>query len=269
MPEHYFRLTAPPFHKAPDPSHLFKTPAMEEAIARMEHGARSQEISVLTGDVGVGKTTATRALVDTLAEDFKIVWILNPRLTPTQLLQHLAMRLEIEPSPRGRVQLLDKIQNSIFQLWEQKRPLLILIDEAQLLPFPETFEELRLLTNFQMDGENLFSLILSGQPELHRRLEHPRLRPLNQRIGVRYQLTELDSEQVGDYINTRVAAFGREEAMFTSPAIQKIAEFSRGIPRVINNICSNAMLEGFVREQDPINDDIIYDVAKELGIVEI
>ncbi len=267
MPESFYKIERNPFSKAPDPENLYLTDEIEEAIARLEHAALQREIAVLTGDIGVGKTTATRVLVDRLDDEVEIVWILNPRLTPNQLLHQIAIRLGVDPVPRNRVELLDAVQERIFAAWSNGKPVVLLIDEAQMLPFPDTIEELRLLTNIQMDQENLIGVLLVGQPELSRRLLHPRLRPLAQRIGIRFHLGPLDTEQVSDYVHSRIASVGRKKAMFDDGAIAAIAENSNGIPRVVNNICANAILEGYVRQQDPITRDIVLDVSTDLGLV--
>lgn len=266
MPESYYELSRNPFRKAPDPDHMFLTTAAEEAMARLEHAALEREIGVLTGDIGVGKTTITRALIDRLDEAVDIVWILNPRLTPNQLLRQIARRLDFEEVPRDRVDLLEGIQDRIVAAWEAGRPVVLLIDEAQMLPFPDTLEELRLLTNLQMDMENLLGVLLVGQPELNRQLAHPRLAPLAQRIGVRFHLGPLEREETFRYIHSRAESVGRDTPLFNDEALETIHVFSRGVPRVINNICANALLEGFVREEDPIGADVVADVARDLGL---
>jgi len=265
-PEDFYGLQRNPFRKAPDPDHLLWTPAVEEAVARLEHAAIEREIAVLTGGIGVGKTTATRALVDRLDGAVEVVWVMNPRLSPNQLLQQLALSLKIQPLPRGRVRLLDALAERMFQAWQADTPVVVLIDEAQMLPFPDTFEELRLLTNLQMDMDNLIGVLLVGQPELHRRLEHPRLAPLAQRIGVRFHLQPLDAEETAAYVHSRGAGVGREAPVFDAGAVTAIHTASRGIPRVINNVCGNALLAGFLAEADPIGADLIVDVAQDLGL---
>lgn len=267
-PEAWYGLTRNPFRKAPDPEYLHPAPAVEEALARLEHAAREREIGVLTGDIGVGKTTLTRSLVDRLGDDVRMIWIMNPRLTPNQLLRQIAMRLDVAPLPRDRVSLLDATHTAIVDAWREDRPVALLIDEAQMLPFPETFEELRLLTNVQADGENLLSVLLVGQPELEERLRHPRLAPLAQRIGVRYHLGPMDPAEVAAYVASRTASAGRTAPLFDAEALERLALISRGIPRVMNNLCGHALLAGFLAERDPIDAELIGEVARDLGLID-
>lgn len=266
MPETYFDIDRNPFHKAPDPTRLFASPQIEEALARLEHGALEREITVLTGEIGVGKTTLTRVLVDRLDGDVRFVWILNPRLTPSQLLQQIATSLDISPLPRNKVQLLDAIEREVVRAWESGRPIVLLVDEAQTIPTPDTLEELRLLTNFQLDAENLMGMILVGQPELNRRLASPRFLPLAQRVGVRFHLGGMDRDQTADYIRSRLDAVGADRALFSTAAIERVHDYSRGIPRVVNNLCSNALLSAYGRQQPGIDIDVIDDVAADLGL---
>lgn len=265
-PEAWYGLSRNPFRKAPDPDHFHPAAASEEALARLEHAALEREIAVLTGDIGVGKTTVTRCLVDRVDDEVHIVWIMNPRLNPNQLLRQIADRLGVDPLPRDRVGLVDAVHEAVFRAWEEGRPVVILVDEAQMLPFPDTFEELRLLTNLQLDGENMLGVILVGQPELERRLNHPRLAPLVQRVGVRFHLGPLSPPEVADYIRTRLASAGRDKPLFDDEALMQIAERGRGIPRVVNNLCANALLAGYLRGADPIPGAIVADVADDLGL---
>lgn len=266
MPETFFDIERNPFHKAPDPAHLFLAAQTEEAIARLEHGALQREITVLTGDIGVGKTTITRALVDRLDDDVQFVWILNPRLSATQLLQHIANGMGVKPTPRNKVELLDAIEHAVVKAWEAGRPIVLLVDEAQVIPVPETLEELRLLTNFQLDAENLLGMILVGQPELNRKLQSPRFRPLAQRVGVRFHLSGFDFATTQSYIQSRLEAAGRREPLFAPAAIERIYQYSRGIPRVINNVCGNALLAAYVKREALITPATIDDVAGDLGL---
>ncbi len=265
-PEAFYGLDRNPFRKAPDPEHLHLSAGVEEALARLEYAASEREIAVLTGGIGVGKTTLTRRLVDRLGDEVQIVWIMNPRLTPNQFLRQMAMRLEIEPLPRDRVTLLDAIHEAVVDAWAAGRPVVLLVDEAQMLPFPETFEELRLLTNVQGDGENLMAVLLVGQPELEERLAHPRMAPLSQRIGVRFHLGPLGDDEVAAYLKTRAASAGRPTPLFDDEATALLATASHGIPRVLNNLCGQALLAGFIAGRDPIDRVTIESVIDDLGL---
>jgi len=142
---------------------------------------------VLVGEIGSGKTTLSRALIDRIGDSRPVIWLINPRLTPTQLLRAIAQALGITPS-RMRADLVDQIHAKLIELYEQHREPVLLIDEAQLIPSKATFDEIRLLTNFQLDDQNLLSVLLIGQPELEKRLDREPYAPLRQRIGIRYHL---------------------------------------------------------------------------------
>src|SRR6185369_12502311 len=155
------------------------------------------------------------------------------RLTPTQLLRAIAQGLGIEP-PRFRNDLLDALHTKLFELYEQKREPVLMIDEAQLIPTKATFDEIRLLTNFQLDDQNLLSVILIGQPELHTRLQRSAYAPLRQRIGMRYALKPLSLEDTIHYIDHRIRVAGGSRNPFSREAMEEIHILSGGVPRLIN-----------------------------------
>ncbi|HWS71333.1 MAG TPA: AAA family ATPase, partial [Thermoanaerobaculia bacterium] len=207
MFESHFGLRAKPFGKTPDPSFLFESDQHREALARLEYAVEEKELALLTGDIGSGKTTLSRALIDRIGEERPIVLLINPRLTPTQFLKAIAASLGIEVA-RMRNELLDQLHSKLFELYEAGREPVVIIDEAQLIPSKATFDEIRLLTNFQLDDQNLLSLILIGQPELDRRLDREAYAPLRQRIGMRYSLGPLSPEETVRYIDHRIAVAG-------------------------------------------------------------
>jgi type II secretory pathway predicted ATPase ExeA len=166
----FYGLKERPFGKTPDPRFLFMAPQYEEALARLQYAVEEREIAVLTGEIGSGKTTLSRALMDQNDHD-EIVLIVNPRLTPNQLLRELALRLDITPG-HYRADLVDALSDRLLGLHEEGRGVVLIVDEAQLIPGKATFDELRLLSNFQLDTTNLISILLIGQPELRKRLAH-------------------------------------------------------------------------------------------------
>lgn len=270
MYEAYYGLKMKPFSKTPDPRFLYMSKAHAEALARLQYGVEEKEFMLLTGEIGSGKTTLSRALIDSLNTEsssgsHQIILIINPRLSPTNLLKTLATGIGMDRPPRYRNDILEEIYKYLYTLYTEGKVPVIIIDEAQLIPGKETFEELRLLTNFQLDDANLFSLILIGQTDLRKRLEGKAYQSLRQRIGLLYHLEGLSEEEVGAYINHRMAVAGREERIFSDGALRSIYRHSGGIPRKINNICSYALLEGFGRGVNLIEEEIIEDVAEELG----
>lgn len=267
MYKEFYGLTSKPFSKTPDPSFLYKGKVHNEALARLIYAVEERELLLLTGEIGSGKTTLSRALIDSLDEDrFHVILIINPRLTPTQFLKTVAARLGVDKTKFYRNDVLEQIYGKLYEFYENDVCPVIIIDEAQLIPSKQTFDEIRLLTNFQLDDTNLFSLALIGQPELRKRLDHKAYRALKQRIGMQYHLQPLNLKEVEKYLEYRLTIAGRKAKLFDDRAVELIAEYSGGIPRVINNIAANTMLEGLGREAEIITGAIVENVAGDLGI---
>ncbi|HLJ73794.1 MAG TPA: AAA family ATPase [Thermoanaerobaculia bacterium] len=244
MFEEFFGFAAKPFGKTPDPSFLYESPQHKEALARLEYAVDEKELAVLVGEIGSGKTTLSRALIDRIGESRPVVLLINPRLTPNQLLRSIAVGLGIQPA-RLRSDLLDQIHSKLVELYESKREPVLIIDEAQLLPGKPTCDEIRLLTNFQLDDQNLLSVLLIGQPELDWRLDRPAYAPLRQRIGMRYTLGPLDLAETLAYIEHRIRVAGAPRNPFSREAMEEIHILSGGIPRLINTLATTALLDAF------------------------
>jgi general secretion pathway protein A len=167
--EHY-GFSVKPFDKTPNPVFFYKSPIHEEALARLQYGTEERELTLLTGEIGTGKTLLSRALIDILPDNYLPILIINPRLSPNQFLKTVAGRLGIESPSYFRTDLLDQINRALYRYYEEDICPVIIIDEAQLIPSKSTFDEIRLLTNFQLDDANLLSLVLIGQPELRKGL---------------------------------------------------------------------------------------------------
>lgn len=244
MFEAFFGLRTRPFGKTPDPAYLFESDQHREALARLEYAVEEKDLALLVGDIGSGKTTLSRALIDRIGESRPIILLINPRLTPAQLLRSIASGLGLTPA-RFRNDLLDQIHTRLFELFEQKREPVLIIDEAQLIPGKATFDEIRLLTNFQLDDQNLLSVILIGQPELEARLDRPAYAPLRQRIGFRYRLGPLSLEEVASYVTHRIEVAGGARNPFDDDAVRALHQISGGIPRLINTLATTALLDAF------------------------
>lgn len=267
MYQEFYRIKEKPFSKTPDPRFLFLSHQHREALARLQFAVEEREFFVLTGEVGSGKTTLSRALIDSLGDDTKLVLIINPRLSPVQLLRSLIQGLGSKPRS-GRDGLWDQLSDLLFELFEQEKQAVLIVDEAQLIPEKATLDELRLITNFQLDDFNLLTLILIGQPELKERLKRPGYRALHQRVGIRYHLGSLEREETGAYLVFRLGVAGRDEELFTPEAVDRIYFYSQGLPRIINNLAASALVEGFGREAEEIGPEIIEDVAADLDLKE-
>jgi type II secretory pathway predicted ATPase ExeA len=267
MYREFYQLQEKPFGKTPDPRFLYLSAQHQEALARLRFAVEEREFMVLTGEIGSGKTTLSRALMDAVGPEVKLVLLINPRLSPLQLLRSLIQSLGGEPRT-NRTDLWEQLSDLLFELFEAGKQAVLIVDEAQLIPEKATLDELRLITNFQLDDMNLLTLILLGQPELRERLRRPGYRALFQRVGLRYHLGSLDREETGKYLLHRLRVAGRTQELFTPEAVEKIHSYSAGIPRLINNLAASALLEGFGREQDPIGPEIIEDIARELELKE-
>jgi type II secretory pathway predicted ATPase ExeA len=206
----------------------------------------------------------SRALIDTLDERYRILLIINPRLTPHEFLRALALRLNIAEPARFKADLLEQIGAALFCCYEQGICPVLVVDEAQLVPNKETFDEIRLLTNFQLDDRNLICVVLIGQGELRQRLRHRAYEPLRQRIGMSYDLGPLDLEETMEYLDFRLVTAGGAPGLFNSGAAHLLHRYSGGVPRKINHAASLALLEGFGRESSQIDELVMEGVMLEL-----
>jgi general secretion pathway protein A len=266
MYEEFYSLKARPFSKTPDPKFLFLSRSHEEALARLQYAVEEKETILLTGEIGCGKTTLTRALMDSLGSDYRIINIINPILTPAQFLRTIAKRMEINILSSFKADLLDAICEKMYQDYEAGMPVVIIIDEAQLIPGKETFEEIRLLTNFQLDYTNLISLILVGQTDLRKRLNHRAYLPLKQRIGLFYHLGPIREGEIKEYVEYRLKMAGREDELFNAGSLKMLHRYSCGVPRLINSIATSALLDGYAKEEPVIDEKLIEAAAAELGL---
>ncbi|HEX8173154.1 MAG TPA: AAA family ATPase [Thermoanaerobaculia bacterium] len=262
MFEEFFGLAAKPFGKTPDPAFLYESKQHTEALARLEYAVEEKELALLTGDIGSGKTTLSRALIDRVGDARPVVLLINPRLSPTQLLRSVARGLGIEPA-RFRHEIVEQLHAKLYELYEEKREPVLIIDEAQLIPSKATFDEIRLLTNFQLDDQNLLSLVLVGQPELEARLDREAYAPLRQRIGMRYALGPLSLEETIRYIEHRIRVAGGTRNPFSRDAMEEIHLLSGGVPRLINTLATTALLDAFGEDAEVVEPARVAAAARE------
>ena len=243
----HFRLSEPPFSIAPNPRYLYLSPQHREALAHLLYGIGvGGGFVVLSGEVGTGKTTLCRALLDQLPEDVEIALIFNPRLNSRELLAGICDELHIPYSgPKASLkQLIDALNRHLLDAHARGRRVIVLIDEAQNLRF-DVLEQVRLLTNLETNQTKLLQIILVGQPELNQILDRPNLRQLAQRITARYHLNPLSLTATRDYIRHRMTVAGGSERVFSGNAIRAIHRQARGIPRLINVIADRALLGAY------------------------
>ncbi len=263
MYEGYWGLREKPFRKTPDPRYLYLNETYEEALERLQFAVDEMDLALLTGEVGSGKTLLTRALVDRVGERFEVGMILNPRLSPRQFLRATATELGVAEPRFHTTDLLEQIHDRLLALDDEGRAALLIVDEAHLIPGKPTFEEIRLLTNFQLDDRNLVAIVLVGQPELRERFRHRAYRALTQRIGAAFHLVPLGAEETARYVRHRLAVAGAVRDVFTAEALVRLHEGSGGIPRVVNHLATQALLEGMARGASVVDGAIVAAVAAE------
>jgi type II secretory pathway predicted ATPase ExeA len=266
MYKDFYGLSERPFSKTPDPRFMYMSRQHKEALSRLVYAVEERDLILLTGEIGCGKTTLSRALIDELDDCYEVILLINPRLSPMEFLRSLAVRLDIEEPARFKAELLEQIATALYTLYEQGRCPVLIVDEAQLVPHKETFDEIRLLTNFQLDDQNLISIVLMGQPELRKRLAHRAYEPLRQRFGLQYDLKPLSREDMNEYLNYRVEKAGGSKNLFQADAIDAIYEYSSGIPRKINHAATLALLEGYGRDKTTIDAVVMNAVMSELNM---
>lgn len=263
----YWGLTRAPFDNVPDPSMYFdQHTSVENAVAEVlfaiEEG--NECLAVIVGDVGLGKTMAMRIILDSLEQGkYNIAFVTNPDLTFLQLLREVVGQLTGKQCEiRRKEDLLEKLNQLLFQSSDAGRRVLLFIDEANAIR-PANLESLRLLTNLQDDTQNLLTIILAGQPELARRLEHPKRANLFQRIGVYCQLERIESgDRVKSYLEHRLKITGCDRQIFTEAAIAKLWEHSEhGVPRLINKLCKLSLKAGETNQFTTIDADTLEKIA--------
>jgi general secretion pathway protein A len=264
MYKEFYGLREKPFSKTPDPRFLYLSRGHREALARLQYVIEERELALLTGEIGCGKTTISRALMDSMGNSFQFCFIFNPRLNAIEFLRGIARSLQVERPSTAKDELLEEITGELYRFHQEGRCPVLVIDEAQMIPDREIFDEIRLLTNFQLDDRNLLSVIVMGQPELRRMLAAPVYEPFRQRIAINYHLSPLDLEETQEYLDFRMEVAGGSPGLFSPDAVHKIFELSGGVPRKINVIATNALLEGFGKEASWVEGAIIEGLKSEL-----
>jgi general secretion pathway protein A len=262
----YFGLNESPFSITPDPRYLYMSRHHHEALAHLLYGVGEGGGFVqLTGEVGTGKTTLCRCLLEQLPSHAEVALILNPRLTALELLKSICDELEVPyPSDTASLKaLVDTLNDYLLRTHAEGRRTVLIIDEAQNLT-PEVLEQIRLLTNLETTKDKLLQIILIGQPELNTLLGRRDLRQLAQRVTARYHLRPLSRGETHAYIGHRMEVGGRSATLFTNAAARTIHRLSGGIPRLINVICDRALLGAYAREQTRVGTNTVRRAAAEV-----
>ncbi|MBR9856915.1 MAG: AAA family ATPase [Gammaproteobacteria bacterium] len=244
----YFGLSDLPFSIAPDPRYLYLSQQHREALAHLQYGLSCNGgFVLLTGEVGTGKTTVCRSLLEQVPEHTDLAFILNPKCTAQELLSAICQELAIPLNEGANLkQLTDAIHHHLLDAHAQGRQTVLLIDEAQNLS-TEVLEQIRLLTNLETNTHKLLQIILLGQPELADKLKQPELRQLSQRITARYHLAPLSFSEMKAYIAHRLSVAGIEAALFRNNSLRRLYRLTGGVPRLINVICDRALLGAYVQ----------------------
>ncbi len=248
MYQQFFQFRRLPFQLTPDPHFFFFTARHEEAFNQALYGVKERKgFMVLTGEVGTGKTTLSRLLIEQIGPRVKSSLMFNPNLTTVELLQSINHDFGIEDQSYSKKILTDELNRFLLEQLMQGDNALLVVDEAQTLPV-ECLEEIRLLSNLETPRAKLLQILLIGQPELDEKLMLPQLRQLNQRITLRTHLEPLEPQEVSDYIQFRLWRAGAREAVHFEPAaMELVSRYSKGIPRLVNSICDRALLAAYVR----------------------
>jgi general secretion pathway protein A len=261
----FYGLREKPFALSPDPRYLFLADSHREALAHLLYGIEHGEgFIAITGEVGTGKTTLCRTLLQRIEPGTEVAFIFNPQLSALELLQAINAELGLRTEGLGRRELMEQLNRFLLAKKSEGRRVLLLIDEAQNLA-PDTLEQVRLLSNLETDTSKLIQIILIGQPELDAILESPNLRQLRQRISVRWRLAPLEPTETRDYVRHRLRiAAGAPREIFTELALREIHRRARGIPRLVNLLSDRALLAGYAAGARTIGLGLVTQSDKEI-----
>lgn len=264
----FYQLKEQPFSNTPDNRFFFESHQHGEARVRLMHAIETMKgLAVLVGEVGCGKTTLARKLLDELQEgpfEAALLVVVHSNVSPDWLLRKVAQQLGVEQSGETSEATVGRLYERLMELHEQGRKAVIIVDEANMLRNHEVMEEFRGLLNLEIPGSKLLTFVLIGLPELDEWLAQDT--PLKQRIALRFTLHALSQPATKAYIEHRLQIAGCSESLFSDEACQAIYKYSQGTPRLINTICDNALLEGFLVKARKIEAATIEDVVVGLGL---
>jgi general secretion pathway protein A len=265
MYREFYGLKEVPFNVTSDPEFLYLSQTHKEALNHLKYGITQRKGFVeITGEVGAGKTTLCRVLLNQLDNKTRTSYIFNPSLPETQLLEAILHDFGIVPERRSKVIFIRQLNSFLLEQLANNNNAVLIIDEAQNLK-TSTLETVRMLSNLETEKEKLLQIVLVGQPQLRDKLDSPDMLQLRQRISIRFHIGGLDLEELRDYIDHRLVVAGNNgDVFFTDEAIRILFPYTKGIPRLVNMVCDKALLLGFVQAVHTINKNIMEQSIEEL-----
>jgi general secretion pathway protein A len=269
--EEFFHLKEQPFSNTPDSRFYFESQEHQRAMLRLLHAANTMKgLALLVGDVGTGKTTLARKLLDNLDEreyESVLIVVVHSAVTPEWLLRKIALQMGVKELPEGKIELLSALFKRLMEINEAGRKAVVLVDEAQMLQTRELMEEFRGLLNLEMPGRKLITFIFFALPNIDQNLSLDE--PLKQRVAVRFKLESMKPAATAAYIDHRLKVAGSDAELFPKESVELIHQYSRGIPRLINIICDNALFESFLMKEHRIKPELIDTIAEDLGLKKV
>jgi len=264
----FYGLKEQPFSNTPDNRFYFESHQHAEARVRILHAVETMKgLAVLVGDIGTGKTTLARKLLDELEQgpyEAALLVVVHSDVSADWLLRKVTQQMGIEEAARNKEEMISRLYERLLELHGKGRKPVIIVDEANMLRNREIMEEFRGLLNLEVPGSKLLTFILIGLPEMDEWLAQDA--PLRQRIALRFTLHALSQPATRSYIEHRMKVAGREKPLFSDEAFEAVFRHSQGIPRLINTICDNALLEGYLVKNESIDAEMIEDVVVGLGL---
>ena len=267
--ESFFGFHEQPFSNAPESRFFYESRQHSEALVRLMHCIDTMKgLAVMVGAIGCGKTLLARKLLENLEAGDKyeaaLMVIVHSEITAEWLLRKIALQLGVKEPGEKKSVILPQLYERLMEIYEEGKKAVVIIDEANMLVTREMFEEFRGLLNLEAPGHKLLSITLIGLPDLEQNIALDP--PLQQRIALKFTLQSLQEESVEEYIRHRLHIAGCEKAIFAPGAYKKIFLYSQGIPRLINTICDNALLESYLVKQENVSEETIEEVANDLGL---
>ena len=265
MYESFYGFKEKPFDLHPDPDYLYMSRVHENTYTHLEYAiVENKGFVVVAGEIGSGKTTLTNYLLNKIGEEIQVGLVNNTNILPAEFLKMVCKEFELDPKTNDKAELIDIFSGYLIDQFAAGERVVLIIDEAQNLT-NDTMEEIRMLSNIETEKHHLIQIILVGQPELKFKLQQSNLKQFAQRVTVHCHLKGLEKDEVSEYINHRLeVGGGKRFNIFKKETIERIAEYSRGIPRLINVLCDSALVYGFADELQTIDTDILENVYEEL-----